>query len=381
MNSKKLVFRVIVLLLVISLALAILLSTLNATITVLAEPPTQDYYTVFDENGNEICSRGEEVEVGDAYISYDNKKYKIIEVDETTKKCKAQFIEEVQLPNMKQEDNVASIFLQQEKRAGLYITHNDESYILSDGTESIFGAGGIHDVARAFATALRNEGFIVQLDETLHLPHDNIAYTRSRPTAQKLEREFNPDVLFDVHRDGAPRSIYDTVVGGEPMSAVRLVVGQGNPNFEENYQFALEVKALGDEWYPGLVKDIYLGARSYNQDLNPQALLLEFGSEQIEKELVLKSVVPFANVINGVLQRRAARGAFSFERPPATIMVNTQNGVTQLNTIFLTQVLFGGVLFVITIITIFNKKWRSAFLKSHREFKKGVLYQKHNNEK
>lgn len=377
MNSKnKSIFRIIILLLVISLALTILLTTLNSTITVLAQPITPDHYTVYNENGEEICKRGEEVEVGDTYISYNNKKYKIVEVDETTKKCKAQFIEDVKMPNMSANSDLVNLLLQPEKRAGLYISHNDESYIPSDGTESIYGAGGIHDVARAFAQALRNEGFIVQLDETLHLPHDNLAYTRSRTTAQKLMREFNPNVLFDIHRDGAPRSIYDTVVGGEPMSAVRIVVGQGNSNFEENYQFALEVKALADEWYPGLVKDIYLGARSYNQDLNPQSLLLEFGSEQIEKELVLKSVPLFANVINGVLQRRAARGVFSYEKLPATIMVSGQNGVTEMNTIFLTQLIFGLVLFILAVITIFYKKWRVSLLKNITEVKNGLFHKK-----
>jgi hypothetical protein len=157
------------------------------------------------------------------------------------------------------------------------------------------------------------------------------------------------------------------------MSAVRLVVGRGNPNFDENYQFALEVKALGDEWYPGLVKDVYIGARSYSQDLNPQALLLEFGSEQIEKELVLKSVPLFANVINGVLQRRAVTGASFYERVPATIMVSTGNGVAKLNTIFLTQLAFGAVLLVLMLITIFYKKWRVAFLNHYRQLKNGVL--------
>jgi len=374
MNSKnKTIVRFIILLVIIGLALTLLLTTLNTTITVLAQVSTPDHYTVYNENGDEIFKRGEEVEVGDTYISYNNKKYKIVEVDETTKKCKAQFVEDVKMPNMNANSELTSILQIPEKRAGLYITHNDESYIPTDGTESIYGVGGIHDVARAFKTALQNEGFIVRLDETLHLPHDNIAYTRSRTTAQKLMTEFNPDVLFDVHRDGAPRSIYDTVVGGVPMSAVRLVVGRGNPNFDENYQFALEVKALGDEWYPGLVKDVYIGARSYSQDLNPQALLLEFGSEQIEKELVLKSVPLFANVINGVLQRRAVTGASFYERVPATIMVSTGNGVAKLNTIFLTQLAFGAVLLVLMLITIFYKKWRVAFLNHYRQLKNGVL--------
>jgi len=372
MNIKNKSFlRILVLVIIISLVLTLLLTTLNATISALAESP--DYYTIYNENNEEICKRGEEIEVGDSYISYDNKKYKIVEIDEN-KNCKAQYVEDVKLPNITMETGLLEVQIN-EKRAGLYITHNDESYIPSDGVESIYGAGGIHDVARAFKIALQNEGFIVELDETLHLPHDNLAYRRSRTTADRIMKEFNPDVLFDIHRNGAPASLYETTVGGVPMSKVRMVVGQGNSNFEENYQFALEIKALADEWYPGLINDIYIGARDYNQDLSPQALLIEFGSQATSKEDAIKSTVPFANVINGVLQRRGVSGAF-FEKPPATIMVNTENGVTEINTIFLTQLVFGSVIFILLIISLINKKLRKKIKQNFYEIKKGVLYRK-----
>lgn len=364
-TNQKNIFRIIMLLVVVSLALALLLSVLNTTINAMAMSP--DYYTIYTESNEELCTRGEEVEVGDSYISYDNKRYEIIEVDEETKNCKARYIEDVKMPTM-QFGDLVNVMVEIEKRAGLYISHNDESYIPNEGTESIYGAGGIHDVARAFKTALQNEGFFVDLDETLHLPHDNSAYRRSRATAQKIINEFNPDVLFDVHRDGAPRRIYDTVVGGEPMSAVRMVVGQGNPNFEENYQFALEIKSLADRWYPGLVKDIYLGARSYNQDLLPTALLLEFGSEEVEKELVLKSLPLFANVINGVLQQRAVQGTYYNE---AITMVNAQNNTDRV--IFYLMVLVGSFILLFLFVYGISKKIRTKVNNNCNEVKKGLF--------
>lgn len=40
----------------------------------------------------------------------------------------------------------------------LYVTHSDESYVPSDGSQSINGQGGIYDVAREFRDALQKAG-------------------------------------------------------------------------------------------------------------------------------------------------------------------------------------------------------------------------------
>ena len=131
MNSKTFL-KVFLILLVVSLALTLMLLALNRTIAVLAQSP--DYYTVYTESDEELCTRGEEVEVGDSYISYDNKRYEIIEVDKNSKVCKAKYVEDVTMPSLKINTNLVNTLIEIEKSAGLYMTHNDESYILSDGT-------------------------------------------------------------------------------------------------------------------------------------------------------------------------------------------------------------------------------------------------------
>jgi stage II sporulation protein P len=368
-GAKRLLFLIVL----VSIMLAVLLSVFNTTIIALAKTP--DYYTVYTQDGEELCTRGEEeVEVGESYISYNNKKYEIVEVDKISKKCKAKYVEDVKMPDMSINGIMASSLILLDKSAALYITHNDESYIPTDGTESIYGAGGIHDVAKAFADALRNEGFIVTLDETLHLPHDNSAYRRSRTTADKLIKENDPDVIFDIHRDGAPRRIYDTVVGGEPMSKVRIVVGKGNESFDDNYQFALEIKALADEWYPGLIADVYMGAGDYNQDLLGQGLLLEFGSEEIEKELALKSVVPMATVINGVLQRRAVQASYTRPANNVNLFLNIQNGTAGNSAIFNLLLLVGVFVILFSVLILINKKIRSWTSNFFTSIGKGLFF-------
>ena len=89
------------------------------------------------------------------------------------------------------------------KLIAMYVTHSDESYVPSDGTQSIEGQGGIYDVARSFRDALQSKGIDVILDESTHLPHDSGAYRRSRRTAERLLQK-RPDAIIDIHRDGIP---------------------------------------------------------------------------------------------------------------------------------------------------------------------------------
>ncbi|MGN0990137.1 MAG: stage II sporulation protein P, partial [Candidatus Ventricola sp.] len=81
----------------------------------------------------------------------------------------------------------------------------------------------------------------------------------------------------------------------------RLLVGRSNQNSEVNRAFAKELKAVADKKYPGLVKDIFIGKGNYNQDLSPNAILLEFGTHTISKERVLNSTDVMADVFSTTL--------------------------------------------------------------------------------
>ena len=89
---------------------------------------------------------------------------------------------------------------------------------------------------------------------------------------------------------------YAVTIGGEKMSKVRLLVGKSNQNREANLSFAKQIKAVGDKLYPKLIKDIYMGKGTYNQDLAPRSVLLEFGTHTLSKERVLRSTGPMAEV-------------------------------------------------------------------------------------
>ena len=188
------------------------------------------------------------------------------------------------------------------KKIDLYCTHSDESYEPSDGTYSTTERGSIYQVADALAISLADRGIDSAVADTLHHPHDAGAYRRSRQTAIQLIGEGLPDALIDIHRDGIPDpDSYRVTIGGEPVSKIRLLVGRGNQNAEVNKEFALTIKAVADRVYPGLIKDIYMGKGTFNQDLLPHSILFECGTYTLEKERVLASMPLMADVLDRAL--------------------------------------------------------------------------------
>ena len=160
------------------------------------------------------------------------------------------------------------------------------------------GWAGIHDVAATLKSWLEDKGIEVDFDTGTFLPHDAGAYRRSRSATASLVKK-GPAAIFDIHRDGIPDAAeYETQVNGEDMTMVRLLVGRSNPNSAENRQFAVQLKSVADELYPGLVKDIFIGKGNYNQELLPDSVLLEFGTHTSDKEQVLTSTAYMADVIN-----------------------------------------------------------------------------------
>lgn len=270
-----------------------------------AEGETAKYYTVYDYSSPKkvVFVKGEGICVDDEYLSADNKLYRIVEVDNKTKTAKAEFICDEKLPEFdvkfKEEKNIAKA--ESKKKVGVYHTHNDESYYDPDKTDSVYGKGGIHDVGKAFVKQLEGLGIDVVYREDLHLPHNSGAYTRSQVTASSILNQGGIDALFDVHRDSVPRKEYFTTVNGEDMSKVRMVVGSANQNYYENKEFAYSIKAYADKVYPGLIKDIYMGRGNYNQQLLSRGMLFEFGCENIEKSLAIKSTEPLSKVVDVVL--------------------------------------------------------------------------------
>ena len=267
----------------------------------LAQAEDMTIWRLETESGQYLTDVAEEPQPGDSYISGDNRLYEVLRVEGEI--AIAADRGAVDMPSLDWMDADAALPVAALKRhIALYCTHSDESYEPTDGYYSTNGRGTIYAVAQALADALEDNAVSATVADTLHHPHDAGAYRRSRQTAVSLLKKELPDCLLDIHRDGIPDpDSYAVTLGGKPASRVRLLVGRGNQNAAVNKEFALMVKAVGDRLYPGLIKDIYMGKGTFNQDLLPRSLLLECGTYTLDKERVLTSMPLMADVLTRAL--------------------------------------------------------------------------------
>jgi stage II sporulation protein P len=274
-----------------------------------------EVYTMVDEKGSIIMRTARQVNVGDEYISSDNKHYRVKSVDGN--RATAEYLRTVTLADTEQNGlpagmPQAALPVQQTKGASnkkiaIYSSHGAESYIKGDGTESKDPGGGILDVADALQKSLEKKGINVIRSREPHTPHDAGAYQRSRRTAEEAIKE-NPDAVIDVHRDAVPEEEYLEEVEGKKRVQIQLVVGRQNQNMANNRQFAEGLKKQADKNYPGLIKGIFMARGNYNQDMSPRAVLIEVGSHTNDKELAEESVQLFSEVVNDYLYGTAEGG-------------------------------------------------------------------------
>ena len=283
------------------LAAALLLALLTPLRALAQEADGDEVYALLSPKGKKIASYAGVPDVGDEYIAGDNLHYRVTAVDNTRKEARTEALGEYTLPDVSWLSQEAQPVAGQRRAVALYCTHSDESYKPTDGASSDEKRGGIYDVAEGFKAALEKQGITVYYSDETHFPHDAGAYRRSRATAASLVEE-GVDAVMDIHRDGIPDpEEYESSVDGEETTKVRLLVGRSNQNAAANKEFAAQIKAVADKMYPGLIKDIYIGKGTYNQDLMSHAVLLEFGTYTNEKEAVLSSTGYMADVMNKTL--------------------------------------------------------------------------------
>ena len=263
-----------------------------------AEEAEEAVYSLVDEAGETLTEIGVRVYPGDGYIAGDDRAYRVVSVDDAARCAVCAEDKEAGRAGWTLDGLAAQA--ERARRIGMYSTHSDESYVPDDGDSSLRKDAGIYDVGNALKAELEKRGIEVTYSEETFFPHDAGAYRRSRRTAEELLKA-RPDALFDIHRDAIPAEQYETEIDGEAASKVRLFVGRNNPNADANKAFARSLKAMADERYPGLVKDIFIGKGNYNQELYPHALLLEFGTHEIDKDRAIAATKYMAEVIDGVL--------------------------------------------------------------------------------
>jgi stage II sporulation protein P len=286
-----------------------------------ADPPEGSPMTLVTADGRPLLTTGLRIQSGDSFVDSAGDWWQVSSVG-GTRAVAHRIAKLAGLPPRRRPGRVprrqpAAPALPPHQEAGLrggqpavdvviYHSHSDESYIPTDGSDSSPDKGGIYQVGASLAAALQARGLTVMQSPENHNPHDHEAYLRSRRTVLAALRQRSPRALFDVHRDAAPAAEYRFTAGGQALSRVMIVIGTANPGHGANLAFAQQVKARADGLQPGLVKGIYLGHGTYNQDTSIRNLLLEAGSEQVPREEAEAGIALLAAAIDLVLKEPGA---------------------------------------------------------------------------
>lgn len=188
----------------------------------------------------------------------------------------------------------------------LYHTHNSESFVPESGQPHVYNnpEQTIVRVGLVLAQELEKLGASV-----IHSSEDHVrqafdqSYTRSLQTLTRTLREYPQiDFVFDVHRDGLPRSLTTTAIGGQSVARVKIVVGRnealGHLNWRQNYAFALALQQSLESVHAGFSRGILLREHGrFNQHLHPRTLLIEIGGHENTMEEVLRATRLLAQAI------------------------------------------------------------------------------------
>ena len=238
-------------------------------------------------------------------------------------------VEVVQIdPNISESVKVEILNMENEKlpaidlsgaapRVLIYSTHSTEAYTQTeenkyesssewrtqDNTKNIIAVGAL------LAKELHEKyGFAVIHDTTNHEPPDfYTSYNRSLETMEKYkERHPSIDVFIDVHRDSGEND--DSVeIGGKRVARMMFVVGTGQgvtgvgweerPQWQRNYQLALDITDELNKIDPALGKPVRVKTGRYNQHMSSRAMLIEVGHNSNTLEEALNAVPHFAKAI------------------------------------------------------------------------------------
>lgn len=124
--------------------------------------------------------------------------------------------------------------------------------------------------------------------------HDSVQYKDSYARAEETIRKYMAEyptikLVIDIHRDSIVKSSGEIVrpvteVNGKAAAQVMCVVGSdwaGDdcPSWEDNLSLALKLRRELNSEYGNVCRPPFLKGNTYNQEIAPYSLLLEFGAE------------------------------------------------------------------------------------------------------
>ena len=137
--------------------------------------------------------------------------------------------------------------------------------------------------------------------------------------AKILEENPSIEVVIDLHRDGVPDTTrLVTEENGVTMSKVMFFNGISyskakgdigylyNANRDDNLAMSLQMYLLGEAYYPGLLRNIYINAYRYCLHMKGRSMLIEAGAQTNTSTEVKNAMIPVADMLDRLLRGEKA---------------------------------------------------------------------------
>lgn len=196
----------------------------------------------------------------------------------------------------------------------IYHSHNRESWIpelKNSGKDPSDAAINVTLLGKRLQQKLEAQGIGAQssaVDYPSAIKDFNwvLSYKYSKETVKEaMTSNKKLTYFFDIHRDSQPRKHTTVTINGKSYAKVMFIVGQGNPNWRKNEQFANKIHEAFEKNYPGISRGIWgktsaNGNGEYNQSLSPNSIVIEVGGVDNTLEESYRTIDALAKTITGI---------------------------------------------------------------------------------
>ena len=127
-----------------------------------------------------------------------------------------------------------------------------------------------------------------------------------------LEKYPNLKLIIDLHRDSVDKKTTSVTINKKKYAKVLFVVGLEHKNYKQNLETATKLNDIINKKYPNLSRGIlkkegkYVNG-IYNQDLNKNIVLIEFGGVENNIEEVMNTSIAISEVIKEYVEGQYER--------------------------------------------------------------------------
>lgn len=187
----------------------------------------------------------------------------------------------------------------------LYNTHNKEEY-----KTNVYGiTPSVVDVSNMIQSELLKYyvySYVEKMDVVGEMKKRNLeyydTYDISRSNIISIRKKYpSINYIFDIHRDSVTGDLSRVKINDKSYAKIMFLVGKKNSNYKENEK---NIKVMSDyinKKYPGILRNNYYNNYIFNQDIVPNAFLIEVGGPDNTIEELHNTSQVLAEAINHLI--------------------------------------------------------------------------------